>query len=777
MLFPARRCVATALICLLFWEHPARADDPPIEAPAPITSTEVPYPQDAHGEASVVLEIVVETDGSVSSVDVVEGSPPFAEHARAAARGWRFVPARRGGRAIVAKTRARVDFRQEEIAPTPAPEVAAEEVTVRGAKREIGQMTMSAKDIREMPGAFGDPFRAVDALPGVTPIVSGLSYVFIRGAPPNNNGYFLDGVRVPQLFHVGLGPGIIHPGLVERVELYPSGAPARYGRVAGGIIAGSTREPASTFHGEANLRLFDTGALVESPFAGGRGTALAAARYGYPGPIVGLVSNVDLSYWDYQARTTWRAGERDTFGVFAFGSHDYLARVEANGVRVEDFVSDIHRIDLRYDRAIRDGRMRIATTLGYDTQGSASEANVAPTYLDNRSIGVRLELERRISEDLVARGGADARLDAYAFDQPASTHRLQVVVPSDVEPPPTNVTTGIYGDVVWKLAPRVEVVPGARLDVYSSTRAGENVTLPAVDPRLATRIALTRSVVWHSNVGLAHQYPALRAGGIQAIFLTGAGFPRTGSRELQRVAQTSHGVDVALPEDVTVGATAFLSGWSSLTDLTANCAQFVLPETTPSPTGQPPPTQFVCPNPNPVHGHAYGIELLVRRSFAKRLGVWLSYTLSRSQRAMHFLTPSLADAVATVASEFDRTHVLNAMLGYDLGRRWRAGGRFVFYTGAPYSKLSGTQPVPPYNAYRDPPFYRVDVRLEKRWSIGKDASIAFVLEGQNITLNKETSPVGVDCRGIGTRDTMTTECQRATIGPISIPSVGVEAFF
>lgn len=48
-------------------------------------------------------------------------------------------------------------------------------------------------------------------------------------------------------------------------------------------------------------------------------------------------------------------------------------------------------------------------------------------------------------------------------------------------------------------------------------------------------------------------------------------------------------------------------------------------------------------------------------------------------------------------SEFDRTHVLNTVLSYDLGRRWRVGSRLVFYTGTPYSHLEGSQPIPPYN--------------------------------------------------------------------------------
>jgi hypothetical protein len=63
------------------------------------------------------------------------------------------------------------------------------EVTVVGVRREIGETTLSKAEVREMPGAFGDAFRAIEILPGVTPLASGLPYFYVRGAPPNNAGY------------------------------------------------------------------------------------------------------------------------------------------------------------------------------------------------------------------------------------------------------------------------------------------------------------------------------------------------------------------------------------------------------------------------------------------------------------------------------------------------------------------------------------------------------------------------------------------------------------
>jgi hypothetical protein len=796
--------VATTPLAKAFAQIAPAALPAPTPAPsAPVAqgSTDVPYPPGAKGDAIVLLELVVEKDGSVASAVVTEGASPFAEQARSAVLTWRFAPALAGDMPVAARIRARVDFHEPPapalplpVSPAPAPPTASAapapaaapeallEATVRGHRREAGQTTLSAIDVREMPGAFGDPFRAVEALPGVSPMVSGLPFFYVRGAPPNDNAYTLDGIRVPLLFHVGIGQGVLHPGLVDRVDFYPGVAPARHGGAAGGVIAGQTRAPASAAHGEANLRLFDAGALLESPFGDGRGTALVAGRFGYPGPILSAVTpDVKLGYWDYQARTTWRIGDRGTLGLFGFGSHDFLA-ARTRSMSTPDgpvelpldekMVSDFHRLDLRYDHALADGHLRFAVTGGHDRQGAA------PTYITDRSLAARLEIDHRLWPALRIRGGATAQVDDYGFEQgPPIEH--EPIIPSSADPPPTNLNAGLHADVVWRPAPRIEIVPGARFDVFSSRRADApgstrriTTTVPAFDPRLSARVTIAPGVAWLSAFGQSHQYPALRVGNIPAPILTVPGLP-VGDTQLQIATQASQGIELALPAELVVSATGFLSHWSGLSDLTAQCDELMPGMTVgPRPEG---PRPAHCPGNQPVTGRAYGLELLLRRPLSKRLGGMLSYALSRSTRESHFATPAGGDVVATVPSEGDRTHVLNAMVGYDLGRRWRAGARFVYLSGQPYSPMDGSFAVPPYNSLRNPAFFRIDVRLEKRWSLGKNGSLAFVLEGQNVTLSKETA--GMDCMGIGTPTMSRTTCKPGTIGPITIPSLGLEAFF
>jgi len=163
--------------------------------------------------------------------------------------------------------------------PRPARASEIQEVYVRGQHVEPSRtVSLSRAEVREIPGTFGDPFRAIEMMPGVTPVVSGLPFFFVRGAPPGNVGYFLDGVRVPLLFHVGAGPSVVHPAIIDHVDLYPGGYPARFGRFAGGIVSGEMTAPRPQTHGEFNLRAFDAGAWAETPFAGGRGTVSLGGR-------------------------------------------------------------------------------------------------------------------------------------------------------------------------------------------------------------------------------------------------------------------------------------------------------------------------------------------------------------------------------------------------------------------------------------------------------------------------------------------------------------------
>jgi hypothetical protein len=581
-------------------------------------TAEVPYPKGARGDAVVLLTLTVGADGVVLDARAEAGAEPFASAAILEAPNWRFDPATRNGQAIGARIRFEVVFHEParaiSAAPPPPPSTSpgsapindSDEVTVRGERAAPGGTSIQRTEVTQLPGAFGDPFRAIDALPGVTPIVSGLPFFYVRGAPPGNVGYSLDGVKVPYLFHVGAGPSVIHPAMVERVDLYPGGAPARYGRFAGGIVAAETTTPRTDAHGEGNVRLFDLGALVETGFADGRGIALVGGRYSYTAAILSLIAkDTQLDYRDYQARVSYDVTSNDRVSLVTFGSYDLVAQTQ-NDIRNVLFASEFYRADARYDHRFGDKTtLRTAVTLGFD------QTRIPDQPRNSRSTlaAARLELSHAVSERVLFRAGADATLEAlradtrpYSDPDDPDTQRFNALFP-----PRDDVTLGAWADVVLKLR-GWEVIPGARVDLYRSGDA----SAVGVDPRVASRLAVAKHVHVIHAFGIAHQPPSflIPIPGLAVGQLQGG---------LQTSIQSSAGVEVDLPEATTATVTLFDNVFQNMSDTLGVSQQRGVDNNFKEPRSL---------------GSAIGAEVYVRRKLTRRFGGYLSYTLSRSTRSV-----------------------------------------------------------------------------------------------------------------------------------------------
>ena len=612
------------------------------------------------------------------------------------------------------------------------------EVVVQGERGPRDGSSLSARETRLLPGAFGDPFRAVEAMPGVSPVVSGLPYFFVRGAPPGNVGYFLDGIRVPILYHAFAGPSVVHPAFIHRVELHRGGYPARYGRFAGGIVEAESATLRREWHGEATVRLIDSGAMVEAPLPGGRGGLMLGGRYSYTAAALSLLSSTQfpkLEYWDYQALGSYELGSHDSVGLLAFGALDHVA----NDQGVTFAGVEFHRVDLRYEHEFDpDTRFRAAVAFGTDQTRSETEVTYyiaggvqrgRPGFLRDLPIMGRLALTHTASAQLEVRAGTDVTVDRFEL-------RLDRRLPNHAEferffRSRDDLALGGWTELELRPERGVSVVPGVRVDAYKSLDA----TRVAVEPRLSAVFEVSRRVRILHAFGLAHQPPAVAPPGIPAAQQI-AGL----AGGLQTSFQASSGVEVSLPAEFVAAATVFDNVYLSLMDPLGIAGEFDLDNAE---------TRSL--------GSAVGLELALRRPLTRRLGGFLNYTLSHSTRS-HGKIRSLA--------AFDRTHVVNLALAYDLGRRWRVGGRLFYFSGVPVREP--TTEGPRYvGSRRGPDFWRLDLRVEKRWPLGKTGWIAAVAETLNATAGREV--VQRNCNASGCRD--------AVFGPLVLPSLGVEGGF
>jgi TonB family protein len=693
-----------------------------------------------------VLELTLDAQGVVTDARALSGEAPFRDAALAAVQGWRFTPALRGGRPVAARIRYSVRFTppvaESPVAeptpeptaasgpplPPPAPASAPVEVIVEGQRMPIGSVILTRQETRALPGSFGDPLRALEAQPGVVPIVSGLPAFFIRGAPPSNVGFFFDGVEIPLLYHAFFGPSVLHPGFIDAIDFYPGAAPAQYGRFAGPIVAVRSRPLQCQPTGEANLRLIDAGGLIESgPLAQshecGSSGARVAGRYSYAGLVLSLLSDAELDYWDYQAQASYPLGRRDTVSVLAFGGYD-LFRAPQDSVKSGAELS-FHRVDLRWDRKLAAGStLRVAATFGSDR---AAGADSQSSIVTDQSLRLRSELSQRLGTRATLNAGLDARLDRFGLE--ADRRSLNFLDYARLFPTRTDTTFGGYLALQLEPVRGIHVAPGLRTDVYRS----QGVTAVGVDPRVSAQFDVSRSLRLEHSLGIAHQRPNFTAQvpGAQVADLADG---------LQSALLWSSGLKLKLPLDLLASATVFRSAYFNALDPIGGGRDFTIDRAALD---------------RRATVSAAGLELHLARPVTKRLGGFVSYTLSRSEQ-------STGDQKSP--SGFDRTHVVQTALSYEVGLGVRVGARAVLYSGVPELNLEGS---PHFTASRrGSAFFRLDLRAEKRFRIGERGYWGVIGEVLNATSTREV--VRLDCGEV---------CRERSAGPVVLPSVGLEAGF
>lgn len=770
-----RRVRAVALgLALVATAGASSAQSKPAPSGALATSSVVPpvprgplgvvYPDGAHGDASVAVEVVIDTAGHVVEATALDGAEPFRAAAESSAREWTFEPAMRNDAPVAARIRVAVSF-HEPAAESPrssldtsnegasgaarapgagtsarAGSTAEPEsvVTIVGARAGGAPLEIRRDEARLIPGAFGDPLRAVEIMPGVVPMVSGMPYFFLRGAGPGEVGYFVDGIRLPALFHVGLGPSVIPGAMLEDVRLYPGGYPAQYGRYVGGIVATSIAPPSEKARGEASVGLADARAFTETPFAGGRASVIAGGRYGYAGAILSLFApDVALDYWDYQTGVSYRPSDADTVRLLAFGAKDHLG-TRSDGATLAD--SQFHRVNLRWAHVYDGGVIRQDLTLGRDVSRWSSldgteifDGSKGPSYgIRSSSAALRTSVTQKLSRDDAVELGADVLVDRAERTERGTTFAGDDEtgpITASLFPDRTDLMAGAWVAVAYHPAPGVSVTPGARGDLYSSLGA----TALSADARLATRAQVAPRLAIVDSLGTAHQPPAFPGTlpGTQIAGLRGG---------LQSSVQHAAGVELDVGSDTSVRATGFQNAMFGMSDALGNHSADV--------------RGLVSRLDARAVGSSYGFELYVHRPLTKRVGGFVSYTLSQSTRTL---------AGDTFPAAFDRTHVLQGALSVDLGRSWRTGARGVFYTGVPFTP--DVDPAQCPRVERTAPFTRLDTRVEKRWSLGGSGWMALVFEVQNATLSKEQINEG----------SAGDPCHPKAFGPMTIPSLALEA--
>ena len=630
-------------------------------------------------------------------------------------------------------------------------------------RREVVSTSLSVSELKKIPGGQNDPVKAVQNLPGVARAPFGAGQIVVWGSAPGDTRVYADGVQIPRVYHFGGIRSTLSAEFVTDVTFRPGAYGADYGRGLGGVIEVTTRKPRSDrWHGSATLDLIDGNVTVEGPVTKRLHVALGG-RVSWLSAFLPLFNSGDTQlspfYWDYQLAAHYSASEKDELDLFVFGATSRItAKVEdpdPNSRVHIDSTSYFGRARLRYThRFSKDTVFWLLPSLGGDTfsvlTGDAGLGG-QPVNLRVMQLGYNLRSEFRQkwgSQFDYALGldfeGARARVETMMpLGQGASDSQNIPVGGGDMIKDAGRSENGFFGDgffsgssgpvirelLIYHLlqtspylitrlhlaGDRIEISPQLRVSVdylrlpsrdedsESTATTTVSRSLHFVEPRLLIRgVVIPDRFSLKFGMGLYHQSP-------QGAELS----PRFGNPYLQ----WQSGVHYVLGSDVDLRSGLHLElalFYKDLRSLVVSDRDTIYA--------------------NDGLGRVYGGELLLRQPLWHGLWGFVAYTLSRSERRDHPDEPWRL-------FRFDQTHILTAVLTYELPWGLVAGVRFRYVTGNPttqvvgglrdvsgqyYQALSGEP-----NAVRLPDFHQLDLRVDKTFLLRR-FRFGLFLEVQNL---------------------------------------------
>ncbi|MFZ3229313.1 MAG: TonB-dependent receptor [Pseudobdellovibrio sp.] len=614
------------------------------------------------------------------------------------------------------------------------------------AKRDQSQKTLTRKEFLAMPGANGDPLKAVQNLPGVNRSTGFSSQVVIQGSAPKDTAYDFEGHDIPIVFHFGGLSSVVMPEAIEQIDYLSAGYGAEYSRALGGIISLKVRKPDVQERDQKGLFYADNlsaGGLYEAKIDE-KSSFLISGRYSYIGfflkQALKNTDSLDLTvapeFQDLTAVYNNEISEIENFKISLLGSRDRLAFVLNEPLRSDPSIRGSFSNTINFFRLIpsytlkmdTDTTAKISLGLGKDEIG----VEIGDQYLKIASNVVtnRAEWDKKISSEWQMQLGldneftqskVDLRLPLRTGDGGVS-NPISIGEKRQVQISGSRYNLGSYFRNQINVSEEFELLPSLRFDQFSQTK--ESFLLP----RFAARYKFDDGLLLKMGTGLYTQPPEPQESNSD-IGNSEIKSPRAISSMLGFEKDYRGGNK----EGSVLSAGVFERWFSNL----------VIPSSaTVTRNGS---TMYELYN-NNGSGRAFGFESQWKFNQTVYNG-FISYTWSKSTRK---------DPINPEYNfEYDQTHNFNLVLAHDFTDLWKISGRLRYVTGNPSTPIMGSTYDSDNEVYipkrgalyssRLNDFKQLDIRVDKKVIFDK-AIWSFYLDIQNIlnAKNPETIQYSYD---------------------------------
>jgi len=586
---------------------------------------------------------------------------------------------------------AETDTADDEAGPGEVSEIVVE---ARRPSPHAVRQVLDRERVEQTPGAWEDPLRVVQSLPGLAVIPEyspAAGDLVIRGAAPGESRFFVEGVELPYLYHFSQYASVIHTGVLDEIALYPSAFGPNYGNTAGGVVEARLKDPIDEPDGgqvRANMMMAGTHAEFHEGWSNASALSL---RRSYLDMFESGSDQYTLwpVFWDYLGRHVHELDSGARLSITALGAGDSYGRYMGDTALLDPLEQEanpeltlsrsFHGAIAKGDSFLPRGRLETTVAIVQDVW-RAELAGDSQDRVDTYGI---LRAQALFFHDGPHQLSLGTDIKAQRGDRSVQASTPQVLLEDEapllargvsVDDRLGRVIAGFYFEPRLNFGAST-LQPGMRIQLQSHTPLDPIL----IDPRVTFQSELAPDLRFRAGGGLYSQVPELddldEVTGNPGLLAT-------------RAAHVAAGLDSVVAERLELS----LDLWARSID---------------SAVAHDPGSV-----PTNVHGSAWGVELGSRYRIRDVFFTWLSLSLGQAERGGQ-------------PFDYDQPFAIHSVMSWDFMPNWNAGLRYRYAAGLPHTPIvdglyDGTldQYLPilgETNTARLPNYQKLDLHIERKW--------------------------------------------------------------
>lgn len=619
------------------------------------------------------------------------------------------------------------------------------EITVLGEEADLprSQMSMvqmSAKEINRIPALMGE----VDILKGLTMLagvqtVSELSSGFnVRGGNTDQNLILINGSPVFNSSHLFGFLSLINPDVVEDVRLFKGGMPVKFGERVASVMEVDFKDGNDEmirYYG--GIGIINSRLTLEGPLSKNKKlTFITGGRSSYTNWILHQIPDVDLSnsvtnFYDFLGKLTYKFNAHNNMSLMGYASNDEFNTSTQSVTKYGNLLGDF-RLNTRFSDALYSNLEISHSEYSFRLTDFADNKPQEAYYLNNKLVysSGAYDFKWHPHPRHNAEFGVKAILNQISPGAVSPVEDVSLIEERTLNNEKT-VEAAAYAGDEFEVLPQFSVSAGLRFSHFSNIGTPivyiyEN-SKPRIPENVIDSIRFQSSEISQSYAGLEPRFS------MNYDFDVNTTLKFNYQRTRQYMFQLSNNAVISPAEtwkaadyhlkplisdqiavgfendswlkDIDLSAEVYYKNLQNLIEY-KNGAKLIM--------NQNIETALI-----PTKGYSYGIELSAKKRVGRLTG-YMSYAFSRTMRK----TTSVFEEEQFwkgkyYPSIYDKPHDFSVTTTYNISRRWRFSGNFVFISGRPVTlpelRYSYADEILVYysdrNKYRMPPYHRLDLSI------------------------------------------------------------------